>query len=134
MDPNALTRKIGNFPVWMWAGVAFLALYIIRSRMSTTQSSSSPTIVPQGSAIYDPRIDTLFSADSGAQPAPQAPTVLQPGESVYDPNSGNLVNTPGSLLTVGSTGGTNPTASAAQLAQAIPAAGNVTAAATPTAA
>lgn len=131
---RALQREIGPFPAWAWIIMLTGAIWLYRNKLGggATAQQQAPVLVPEGSSVYDPTIETLFTP--GQPPTPQAPMEVQPGDSVYDPNSGNLVNTPGALLTVGQgVGSTSPNVSAAQLAAALPTGGNVTAAATPTA-
>lgn len=70
---NSLKRKLGPLPVWAWAVIAGIALYVIRSRQAPSAQAVSAAQQQNQSDI-----------------PPQAPVVLSPGESVYDPNTGYM--------------------------------------------
>lgn len=72
---DALKRKWGPLPAWVWLLGGGLIYYFYRRYSSVSSGTGTGSVAP-------------------AAPTPQAPVVLSPGESVYDPNSGALTNTP----------------------------------------
>jgi hypothetical protein len=76
---QALTRKLGPLPVWAWALIAGIGLYMYRARhapMTGADAASVDTTAPD-------------QTDASGQ---QDPVTLDPGETAYDPNTGQLVD------------------------------------------
>jgi hypothetical protein len=60
---NALTRKIGPFPAWVWAGVAGVALYFYRKSQGSSAAASTN---PAGTlGYYGPYGQDPYSGGSG---------------------------------------------------------------------
>lgn len=100
----ALKRKLGPLPVWAWAVISGVALYVLRARGYFQGLGGAQT----GTALQPSQSDANV---------PQSQVQLQPGESVYDPNTGALSTAPG-----GDTGngtGTDPSDAINALASAI---------------
>lgn len=76
----SLRRKLGPFPVWVWAIAGGVVLYFIRAKgyLGSGQQTA----------------DALQPSQADAR-EPQTQVPLQPGESVYDPNTGALSTAPG---------------------------------------
>lgn len=77
---TALRRKLGPFPVWVWAIAGGGVLYLLRAQ-----------------GYFGSRVETGETLQPSQADArePQAQVPLQPGESVYDPNTGGLTTAPG---------------------------------------
>lgn len=75
---QSLQRKLGPLPVWAWALIAGIGLYVIRNR----NSGANQSLAAQNQ-----------QAAAAASANQQNPVVLGPGESVYDPGTG-VVTTP----------------------------------------
>lgn len=73
---NALKKKWGPMPAWVWLLSGGLIYYFYRKYSATAASGT-------GTGSVAP-----------APVTPQSPVTLSPGESVYDPNTGTLTNTP----------------------------------------
>lgn len=100
---DALKKKWGPLPAWVWLFGGGLVYYFYRQYSSTSSASSTGT----GSV-----------APAAATPQPQ--TVLEPGESVYDPNTGTLTTAPGGGgSTSNGSGSFDPTGLANAIASAI---------------
>lgn len=84
---GSLTRKVGPLPVWAWALIAGIGLYVIRNRSGAGGVTASQAAMAQ-------------SAQNQNQ---LAPVTLSPGETVYDPNTGALMG--GSVGGGGNNGG-----------------------------
>lgn len=71
---GSLQKKIGPLPVWAWAIIAGVLIYVIRNRMA---GGTSAAAAAQQQQQQNPTV-------------PQTPIPLSPGQSVYDPNTGSL--------------------------------------------
>lgn len=71
---EALTRKLGPFPAWVWL-VLFAALYYYYEKRKSTSS-----VTGTGTGSVAPAATT-----------PQAPLLVPSGDQVYDPNTGALL-------------------------------------------
>jgi hypothetical protein len=111
---QALTRKLGPLPVWAWALIAGIGLYMYRARhapMTGADAASVDTTAPDqtdasgqqdpvtldpGQSVYDPNTGQLQGTAPAQQDPlaidPQSPVTLEPGETAYDPNTGQLVD------------------------------------------
>lgn len=85
---ESLTRKLGPLPVWLWAVIAGVALYVVRARGSANAQAGGPP-----SAAATQAEAQLVAAEAQARASTlQQPMTVGPGEQIYDPNSGYLSN------------------------------------------
>lgn len=65
---NALMRKIGPFPAWVWLGVGGIALFIYRQRMGASASTAdqAQTAAADSAADYGPYGQDNYPIDGGA--------------------------------------------------------------------
>lgn len=93
---DSLTRKLGPLPIWVWAVIAGVALYVVRNRMK------SGSVVPGGApptAAATAAEAQLVTAEGNANALSiRTPVTLQPGERVFDPTTGFLSTQPNDTL------------------------------------
>lgn len=88
-ENNPLTKKVGPLPLWAWALIGGVLLYVIRQRLSGGGSSSGTN----STAATQAEAQLVQAEGEAAAGMLQSQSILTPGESVYDPNSGLLLGT-----------------------------------------
>lgn len=92
---ESLTRKLGPLPVWAWALIAGVAVYLYRIRSvggSALTSALTGAGASGGGSGVDAGNGTGAVGSGGGIGGGGDPVTLQPGETVYDPNNGKLVS------------------------------------------
>lgn len=108
---NALTRRFGPLPAWVWLGVFAVAVILYRrwqtihgvietgasgEVVDSTATPGDPVTVSAGEGIYDPATGQLKTVTP--EELPLDPVTLEPGQAVYNPNTGQVAtNVPPSM-------------------------------------